>query len=271
MKKENLYISTMASDAKETAERYGLGIELAQFCTAWNMDLKFKYIDPLVKETVKNVDRIILHAPFNELSPVAIDPLVLEVTEKRIRQAAELCVRYGAKKMVFHSGYTSHMYYKIWYEPQAVKFFKRVMPTLPGDFTVVLENVFEDEPNLLMNVIKEVDSERLKLCVDVGHVNASLGFAHRIKTNRIGEDISSGCRDVYEWIERSAPYISHYHIHNNYGERDTHNVLADGTIDMKSLFSLIDTLTPDATCTLELSDAGESVKLLMTEGFLQGS
>ncbi len=37
MNKDKLYISTIAQDAHALAHRYDLGIEIAYFCTAWNM------------------------------------------------------------------------------------------------------------------------------------------------------------------------------------------------------------------------------------------
>ncbi|MEI3078759.1 MAG: hypothetical protein V8T00_05515 [Oscillospiraceae bacterium] len=38
MKKQNLYLSSIAPDAPEAAKEYGLGLELAQFCTAAFLD-----------------------------------------------------------------------------------------------------------------------------------------------------------------------------------------------------------------------------------------
>ena len=35
---ERLHVSTVASDAPETAEEFGLGLEIADFCTASNLD-----------------------------------------------------------------------------------------------------------------------------------------------------------------------------------------------------------------------------------------
>ena len=73
MKKESCYLSTIASDAVETAKQYGLGLEIAEFCTAWNMDEKFHAVDPVVREKIADCPSTPLHAPFNELFPCAID------------------------------------------------------------------------------------------------------------------------------------------------------------------------------------------------------
>ena len=72
MDQRKIYISTTASDAQETAKWYGLGIEIAEYCTAWNMDEKFKEVHPKVQEEIAGISRRILHAPFNELFPCAI-------------------------------------------------------------------------------------------------------------------------------------------------------------------------------------------------------
>ena len=38
LNKENIYLSTIAPDAAETARKWGVHLEIAEFCTAWNMD-----------------------------------------------------------------------------------------------------------------------------------------------------------------------------------------------------------------------------------------
>ena len=71
---------------------------------------------------------------------------------------------------------------------------------------------------------------------------------------------------VMEWLETCAPYISHFHIHNNDGTQDQHNALQEGSIPMKALLQRIGELCPDATVTLELLEAGASVQWLKEEG-----
>ena len=49
MKKENLYLSTIAPDAVHMAKEYGIHLEIAEYCTAWNMDEKFGGVDQVVR------------------------------------------------------------------------------------------------------------------------------------------------------------------------------------------------------------------------------
>ena len=46
------YLSTIDPNAHITARKYGLGLEVAEYCTAWNMDEQFSEVDPQVREKI---------------------------------------------------------------------------------------------------------------------------------------------------------------------------------------------------------------------------
>ena len=171
MIKEKIYLSTTASDASEIARRYGLGIEIAEYCTAWNMDDKFDEVHPKVMREIDDISKRVFHAPFNELFPCAIDPKARELASQRYRQAISLAKNYGAAKVIIHGGYNPWIYYPVWYTEQSVIFWKEFLKEDPG-VEIVLENVLETEPQWLLDIVKGVDDPRLKLCLDIGHVNA---------------------------------------------------------------------------------------------------
>lgn len=246
MKKENIYLSTIASDAVRVAAAYGFGLEIAEYCTAWNMDEKFAGVDKVVRKKLEGIQKNLLHAPYNELFPCAIDKKARLLAADRYRQAVDLAKRYGSTKVIIHGGYNPWIYFPIWYTEQSVLFWKEFLKEDPG-VEIVLENVLETDPQWLLDIVKGVDNERLKLCLDVGHVNAYSKIP------------------VSKWVEEWAPYISHFHIHNNDGTADRHNALEDGTIPMKELLRQIDGLCPDSTVTLELMKAEASAKWLTEE------
>ena len=90
MKKDQLFLSTIAPDAAEEARRHGLGLEIAEYCTAWNMDEQFETTHAAVAEELTGVGRRLLHAPFSELFPCAVDPKARELAALRYRQAIAL-------------------------------------------------------------------------------------------------------------------------------------------------------------------------------------
>jgi len=247
MKKENIYISTIDPDGAFLAREYGFGLEIAEYCTAWNMDRDFSATDKSVKRQLEGICRTLLHGPFNELFPCAIDPKARELAECRYRQAIGLAKGYGAKKVILHGGYNPWIYYPNWYVGESIAFWKEFLKQEPG-VEIVLENVLETQPQWLLEIVRGVEDPNLKLCLDVGHVNAYSQIP------------------VMDWLEAWAPYLSHFHIHNNDGTRDQHNPLIDGQIPMKELLGRIDSLCPDATVTLELMEARSSVEWMKEEG-----
>ena len=69
-----------------------------------------------------------------------------------------------------------------------------------------------------------------------------------------------------DWLENWAPYLSHFHIHNNDTSWDTHSPLTEGSIPMKELLEKASLLCPDATFTLELLEAEASVRWMAENG-----
>lgn len=243
------FLSTIGTDCGKLAREYGLGLEIAEYCTAINMDVDFEKTDLNVRKETDGVEERIFHAPFNELFPCAVDPKVRELAGVRYRQAIGLAKGYGAKKVVIHGGFHPWIYYPVWYTEQSVLFWKEFLKKAPG-VEIVLENVLEPEPGMILEIVKEVNDPRFKLCVDVGHVNAYSKIP------------------VLEWVRTCGPYIGHFHIHNNDGSWDTHQPLEEGSIPMRELLEEIRERCPEATRTLELTNGASSVRWLQENQFL---
>lgn len=244
MNREKLYLSTTAEDGARMARAYGLGLELAEFCTAWNMDRDLEKTRRELEGKLAGVHRRILHGPFNELFPCAIDPSARRLAAYRYRQAIALAREYGAKKVVFHGGYQPRMYYRTWYVEQSILFWKDFLKEDHG-VEIVLENVLEEDPGMLRDIVAGVNDSRLRLCLDVGHV-------------RVYSQVP-----VFAWLEEWAPWLSHFHIHNNDGSWDTHSALMEGDIPIGDVLARAEELCPEATITLELLEAGPSVRWLL--------
>lgn len=247
MKKERLFLSTIADDAVQTAREFGLGVELAQFCLAENMDKTPPDVQKSLDAALE-VPRRVLHAPFAELCPAAIDPLVREVAKRRFLQAAALAKRYGAEKMVVHSGFIPLVYYPEWFAPQSAAFWREFLNDVDG-LTLCVENVMETSPDALRQIAEQVNDPRLRICFDVGHAFCQSG-------------------ELAPWLDALAPYSSHVHLHNNHGTFDEHLGLPDGTLDMAAVIRQLEALAPQATYTLEVRSARASVEWLLKEGLL---
>ena len=248
MKKENIYLSTIASDAPFFARKYGFGLEIAEYSTAWNMDRRFDVTDSRVRESLKGISRSIFHAPVNELFPCAVDEKARELAAYRYRQAMDLAKGYGSQKVVIHGGYTPWFYYPVWYVSQSIAFWKEFLKENP-DGNIVLENVLETTPDLIVDILEGVNDPRLRMCFDVGHINAYSYVP------------------ILDWLEVCAPWIGHIHINNNNGKEDRHSGLQDGNIPMKELLRKMDVFCPEATVTLEMTETKSSLEWLFAEYF----
>lgn len=246
-----LFLSTIAEDAAELARERGLGLEVADFCTASNMDDSFPRWDKEVWKKIQGIHSLILHAPFNELFTAAIDPLVLEVTHRRYRQAIEIASRYGAKKVVFHSTFVPGMYFPAWFIPRSVEFWKRFLKEVPENICCCIENVMDIQPEPLLDIMMNVADPRLQLCLDIGHIN-----------------VVRSQKTVEAWIKDMAPWISHVHVHNNHGDQDTHNQPWDGSVPMEEVLKCVLEEAPEATMTLETIRSKPSVMWMIERGFL---
>lgn len=251
-----LHIATYSKDATSVAREFDLGIELNHVCIS-------EYLDPdKIGQTLSWIEedlraagqpfpyedgaRIILHGPFTEIIPGSIDHRAVDLGLERLEEAYELCQSIGLNSMVVHSGYFPPMYYKDWHQEKSLIFWDRFLKG-KGDFTVFVENSFEDEPYMMARLMDEFDRPNLKLCLDTGH-------AHVATT----EDFP-----VEEWIKYLGNRVAHYHIHNNTGIKDTHSSLGEGTMDMVNILNTIEKYNKsDYTLTLESQDCRSCVDWL---------
>jgi sugar phosphate isomerase/epimerase len=246
-----LYISTISDDAADLARKYGLGLEIAEFCTAFNMDKDFEKWDALVRSKIRGVKRLMFHAPFNELCPAAIDPMIAEVAKKRYAQAYSLMKSYGINTMIAHSGFMPVLYEEEWFMAHSIDFWKGFLSDKPDEFRLYIENVFEPSPKMLCGIVDAVNDKRLGLCLDVGHAAIS---GHSVP--------------IAEWVKQFLPFLRHVHLHNNYGKYDSHNALGDGVVDVANLIRKVMGAAPDVTFSIETSDCKTSAKWMKSYGFL---
>ena len=86
---------------------------------------------------------------------------------------------------------------------------------------LLLENVFEPEPETIQMLLEAVDSPHFAFCFDTGHWHIF------------------GRTEVDEWLQRLGSKMTEVHLHDNHGERDEHLPPGDGTFDFGGFFSLL--------------------------------
>ena len=166
----------------------------------------------------------------------AIDYRARELGMQRLNEAYEVAETLGVTRMIVHNGWLPFIYFKSWQAEKGALFWQAFLRDKPADFELCIENVLEDEPDMLVDMMRQIDDPRIRLCLDIGHANA----------------VTAKNLPVTRWIQRLAPYLAHFHLHNNDGSGDTHAAFDAGSIDMQEILQTIDRCcADDVTYTIE--------------------
>ena len=217
------YISHLIPDEemKGFIEKYNVGVESIDFSISDNLDQLSKSIKRYSeKMKYMGTDQLILHGPFLDVNPCAYDSLVREATMTRFSQCYEAGLELGAKKIVFHSGMNPYVYYKESWAAHVALFWQEFMEDR-REIEVVLENVFDNDWELLLDVYRQVDQPNFKLCLDIGHAHCYSSV------------------EVLEWGKNLAPYVTHVHVHDNNGDRDAHVGLGKGNLPWQEVLAYL--------------------------------
>ena len=226
-------------DMKKLADQYEIGIETIEFSIAENLDSLDEKIKEY-KERIRNMGfhRLTVHGPFLDLNPAAFDSRVREITMYRFQQAYHAAQELQAEKIIFHTGFIPKLYYLEGWSQRVAGFFNEFMEGREG-MPVLMENVYDPEPEHVIKVKELVQSPDFNLCLDVGH-------AHCYSE-----------KSLKTWIEQGGKYVKHLHIHNNDGTWDNHKGVNGGNLPLKDLRLWISQNIKDATATIECSDIGD--------------
>ena len=164
--RKKLHLSGMDSRAADMARARGLGFEITEFC--WAPRLEQVDAMELVRRQIQGAARLWLHAPFAELSPCSIDPLVRATALHRFRQTIETAQALGVTRLVVHGGFIPLVYFPEWFVEQSVLFWRELLADVPADMVLAVENVMEPGPDMLVQIAEQVNDPRLGLCLDVG-------------------------------------------------------------------------------------------------------
>jgi sugar phosphate isomerase/epimerase len=177
-----------------------------------------------------------IHAPFLDLNPGAIDPLIRDVTRKRVAQVFQAADLLRPKVIVFHPGYDDLRYggSRLEWLKHSIDFWSGFIPRAKeAGCIIAMENIFEKEPSTLLGLLEAIDDPAFRHCFDVGHWN-----------------MFSSCT-LEEWFSELGPFIAECHIHDNSGAADEHLPPGEGQIDFRKLFDLLGQQSPGAVLTIE--------------------
>jgi sugar phosphate isomerase/epimerase len=166
-----------------------------------------------------------LHAPYMDLSPASSDMRIRRASQERILQALDLIPVFNPVSVVCHLGFFPLLHEEIqdqWLERAIAFWSTTITPRLEKYGTsLMLENVFEWNPELFERLFSGVDSPYLRFCLDTGH---TLAFSRT----------SWG-----DWLKTMGDYLGQIHLHDNTGKTDEHQALGKGVFPFEEFFQWI--------------------------------
>jgi sugar phosphate isomerase/epimerase len=168
--------------------------------------------------------RLTLHAPFQDLAPWALDDEVLAASRRRLRQAFRWLPVFRPAAIVCHLGYEARHYrwdVEQWLARSSATWKELAGIAAPWGVTVMLENVYETEKELFLEVVARVKAQNLKVCFDVGHL------------------LAFGDGDFPGWLDTLWPHIGHLHLHDNHGDGDHHLALGTGKVPVDYVLNFL--------------------------------
>lgn len=243
-----IYVSHLFEDEKmkELLKEYPCGIETIEFSIGNSLDQLDESIAVYRERMGKSMEdrELSLHGPFLDLCPCSYDSAIREATLLRFNQCYEAAKRLGAKRVIYHTCFYPNIYYPFIWKENATGFFKEFLNGKDESIAIHLENVFEEEYSYMRDLVREVNHPAFSICLDIGHVNCYSPYS------------------VKEWIMALAGEIGHVHIHNNGGDKDSHQSLDQGSISMEEILTLLEKECKDANWTIEVNHYEEAVASL---------
>ncbi|OGR28713.1 MAG: AP endonuclease [Desulfuromonadaceae bacterium GWB2_53_15] len=177
-----------------------------------------------------------IHAPFLDLNPGALDPIIRQATLKRFQQVIQAAEVLRPRVIVFHPGYDELRYgdNRMAWLKNSISFWQEILPRAKELGSIIaVENIFEKEPSTLRGLLEAIDDPCFRHCFDVGHWNMFTTVS------------------IEAWFAELGPYIAECHIHDNHGHSDEHLPLGEGLIDFNMVFKMLKYYAPDSVWTIE--------------------
>lgn len=147
-----------------------------------------------------------LHGPFLDLRPASPDPLIREVSYQRYLDAFQIATQLNTDYLIFHSQinpFLNEPFIRNLNNLQAQEFWNEILQETDYRGIILIENIFEKTPDMLMRYIQTVDLPGMKINLDMGHLKARNA-------------------NLEEWIRELKDFIEYIHIHSNNGIYDLH-------------------------------------------------
>lgn len=225
--------------------KLNIGVEIQDFTEPNLLEKDRKKIVNEYKEAFKHLKGIkAMHGPFLDLKPSSPDFLIRAVSYKRYLDTINIATELEIDYLIFHSQinpYLNEQFISNLNNIQAKEFWDSILKETNFKGTILIENIFEETPEMLKDYMDVVNFSNIKINLDIGH--AKIGHSN-----------------LKEWIRDLRDYISYIHIHSNNGVYDQHQ--APEISEVKELYKFLNeyNLNPVLSLEYKIDDIEKEIK-----------
>lgn len=189
--------------------------------------------------------RLGIHGPFWHLNIAPRDPAVRRLVQSRLNLGLDFAHMVGGTHMVIHSPFDFFGHPMTVPGHRLPLEIERVHETLlpivkratEQGVTLVIENIYDLNPQPLLKLVKSFNTPNVRLSVDTGH-------AH-LMTQRGGPPPAT-------WIAEAGDLLGHIHLCDNDTTNDQHLAPEKGTIHWASVLSMLQNSPIDTRMLVEV-------------------
>lgn len=221
------------------ARQYGVGLELQEFSEPNILDGDWRGLLKKYQQALAGFPGMLaMHGAYIDLVSGSPDMRLVKLTRERYLHNLEIGHELGVKYIDFHANYLPLVdhpnYLPGWVERQVAFWTPMAEQAAKYDMVLLLENMWEPNPQIITKILDRIQSPHLKACLDVGHA----ALYSRLP--------------LEAWLNDLGKYLVYTHLHNNHGDSDVHLAFGDGVIDFPELLEALRALPQAPLFSLEL-------------------
>lgn len=213
-----------------------IGIEIQDFFNTDLLDGNWQDTVNGYQQKIKDLKGTIsIHGPFLDLKPGSPDKRIADVTKDRYFQAIKIAKSLKASRLVFHSQLNPTIkdpQYREYVINAQLGFWEELLEEIQEeDMFFLIENIADYDYEFIVELVKRINSPKVKVCLDVGHV------------------LCNSHLSIEDWIQGLGSDIKHIHLHWNDKSNDLH--LSPPEEFIEELFNLLQNHNIDTTIAME--------------------
>jgi len=236
----------------------GLGLEIEVVDPHWILKVcELPMVGKLGSTLRERGMEVNVQGPFLDLSPGSLDPYIREHTRKLFLRSVEIAGNLKAKYLTLYTGYNPLLHSRVidqWFEICLPLWQETIEAAERYDMKILIANMFEESPDILLRVIQKCPEGSVGICFDVAHA------------------FSNSRKKIQAWLnELASGGIDLVHLSDAREKEERRLSLGEGKVPFKEFYQSLmkRNLAPGIVFKMTVDDALQSLATVRKLGLGQ--